>query len=1392
MLEVSCCHANFFMWFILHWISSFSNIAHCYNLKKSFKEALNYGFKAIEADSSFYRGYIRVQESFICLEEKVMAVLVLMKGKENVNKELQTVKEALTKMNKEAKAEANDFIENSSYRSAKDLDLRKLFKEGLHPGPRKGHNEPAPSGFLPGLVASSSDDDSDYNSDDDDDNSTAGPRKKPRASSATRKKPRPRKDDDSGNSSLSPKAAKVVKETKAKTPPAPAPAVKKQEERPRKQEAKMPEEAKPKPPNVPQDVNPTLEKFNQLQVEGSNCFRQDTLQQSKEKFGDCINLIQTCYENLKFTKPRKHCEEVVVIKYLYARACTGLDSYKDVINGHEKLLDILESHKNVKFPAVYLGFALVFKKLNRYDEALGYAVKGVEWFENNLPCVTHSYPGLSAEPIKETKEDFLKGRFEELKQEFKCPPRPDAVCKYSDCLDINKDSHIIPSEKIFKNDPDFKPYYKVYCNSNCALDYHESCWAKLKTDLAEIKSRLTEQDFFGKSCLTPDCEGVIIKIQIIDIDQDRTFEDKKLLERLEKEELAKKEAEKLRREEENKKLLAAKKMESKAKKQKKQRTRSVASSEKDDDLSSKGDSSSNLETKINNNEDLEINNYVDTRNFNPETVTILKKTKDDTNEEDIKKKSKKIKEKNVLSLDQFNGTPTKPDQRIERLAQMKKTHENYNPMFANGMSNGGVFTHSSTSRLEQQMDAHLNPTARPFNPVSKERLPQEVIEDSVRTFFHQKLTTLGPMKDDDKRLFSGLDSNGLKIVEESGGLNSFLKADNDQRFGSYDNYICLKGDAEKAKKLKDEEEKNPGEKVPKDLGSIARMIKLQMAKDRELNGEEFGLAEAAKAPSLLDSIMKQTQEASASLLPSLPIKNVTYTTEGVQTDVSSLDLEEFDDPIQLKQTNYSLTLESQDLRDRLSKVQNEKKLEHREFTEKIEALTQKNGELKMQVEEFKEGIAKRETMFREASKKEKELKTVKEQLEAKQRETVRLESLNLDLEKKLEAEKKVSFKQNLALQKTTEKDNTIKILKLKCLKVDYDAKKAMLTQKRTDNEQLIDNLSKLFGSDANEASKAAVRAAIEKLNSYSASIFMALEQLGQNYEDRKRALETAPNSMVTEVMVDLAFLDTHTLDNVELDTLRLLTTANYNSGASRPPAATSPFSQPPPSVNRPPPGLGAAGAILGAAGGSTSRNSPLPMPGAAPFSSKPPAAAPAPVSRPPPTTTAPPPQARPPPSASPKAAQPRPPPPPAAIPRGAAAAAPPPSGPPPPPGAGAKPKKKANEKLIKQITERYPHLTDDQADGYIQQLRTHNNGKLSGMSIPKILEGVARLMATQQQGGAGGVGREEDRDRQNECSICLDTEYGPMKSLPCRHRFHTHCIDVSNWILLFYVLNIGP
>merc|ERR1712179_478003 len=135
------------------------------------------------------------------------------------------------------------------------------------------------------------------------------------------------------------------------------------------------------------------------------------------------------------------------------------------------------------------------------------------------------------------------------------------------------------------SDPDYKGYYKIWCRLDCSLDFHENCWVEKKNEYVDALSKSsktpTEKDFFGLNCFTPDCEGLIIKIQIYDAyGEVKTLEDKKLMDKIESEERDKKELEKRRKDKEVKDA-QQRKLEEKIIKSKKRKERNKSSPESD-------------------------------------------------------------------------------------------------------------------------------------------------------------------------------------------------------------------------------------------------------------------------------------------------------------------------------------------------------------------------------------------------------------------------------------------------------------------------------------------------------------------------------------------------------------------------------------------------------------------------------------------------------------------------------------------------------------------------------------------------------------------------------------------------------------------------------------------
>ena len=84
----------------------------------------------------------------------------------------------------------------------------------------------------------------------------------------------------------------------------------------------QPEVVKPTPQKEPEH-----EVFMRLAKEASSCYKESIFQGAKDKFGECLALIDSSYKALNISQPKKN-SEVVVIKFMYARACTGHTTYK--------------------------------------------------------------------------------------------------------------------------------------------------------------------------------------------------------------------------------------------------------------------------------------------------------------------------------------------------------------------------------------------------------------------------------------------------------------------------------------------------------------------------------------------------------------------------------------------------------------------------------------------------------------------------------------------------------------------------------------------------------------------------------------------------------------------------------------------------------------------------------------------------------------------------------------------------------------------------------------------------------------------------------------------------------------------------------------------------------
>jgi len=471
----------------------------------------------------------------------------------------------------------------------------------------------------------------------------------------------------------------------------------------------------------------------------------------------------------------------------------------------------------------------------------------------------------------------------------------------------------------------------------------------------------------------------------------------------------------------------------------------------------------------------------------------------------------------------------------------------------------------------------------------------------------------------------------------------------------------------------------------------------------------------------------------------------------VQTDVSSIDLEEHYDIFSLRQTNTALIEEVQDAKDKLSKVQNERKVESKDMNDKFLAAKEEKKALQMENAKLIETNAKMQKTHREAVKKEDELRHTKEKLEAeKSKSAAFLSDLNTT-RTKLHAEGRLTYELKAQLEASRVQENEARILKMKCLKIEYEGILKLLRMRKKEIAALLQSLGSL---PANEPT---VRSAVDKLNEHSAILYRREDELRIRYQEKVRAGTTS------DLDFDCSDLEAvPALSSGELDTLRLLATVGFTSrGASR--ETVAPFNRPPPAISparstasRPPGRLGPPPGLTQAPppvlpdvrpGIDTGLQAPRPPPpsGAAVGSGRPGASSGA-------CGTA---RDMGPPGVRPSGAEPG-----------------------PPRGGQATPKMKSSHvKLIEELRRRNPNLSVEDANRYISRLRASNGGKLSGLSHTKIYERVDMfyLEDRQQENSA----RQAETSGPEECPICMEPmTIAPARALqPCGHLFHNACIN---------------
>uniref|UniRef100_A0A672V3A0 RING-type E3 ubiquitin transferase n=1 Tax=Strigops habroptila TaxID=2489341 RepID=A0A672V3A0_STRHB len=194
----------------------------------------------------------------------------------------------------------------------------------------------------------------------------------------------------------------------------------------------------------------------------------------------------------------------VVIIYGHATALLGIGQPEALAKAEDQFKKIIEQYQEERFGCLaYYGIGKVYLRQNRFSDALDQFMKSQTMVNHKIVPGVLTWPTTS-QVIEETRAENLQLALKNCIEECKLPPKPDAICRYQQCHGHSK-------IQIFFTDPDFKGFIRITCCQQCRVEFHISCWKKLKTTNYSDKN---DKDFLQELCFTPDCTGLISKIVI--------------------------------------------------------------------------------------------------------------------------------------------------------------------------------------------------------------------------------------------------------------------------------------------------------------------------------------------------------------------------------------------------------------------------------------------------------------------------------------------------------------------------------------------------------------------------------------------------------------------------------------------------------------------------------------------------------------------------------------------------------------------------------------------------------------------------------------------------------------------------------------------------------------
>ncbi|XP_064923759.1 E3 ubiquitin-protein ligase TTC3 isoform X1 [Columba livia] len=248
------------------------------------------------------------------------------------------------------------------------------------------------------------------------------------------------------------------------------------------------------------DLTMLLEAVKSLVHDGYTALTDQRCHSAEQAFSQLLSILNP--SELKQLNLR--IINYVVIIYGHATALLGIGQPEALTKAEDQFKKIIEQYQEERFGCLaYYGVGKVYLRQNRFSDALDQFMKSQTMINHRIVPGVLTWPTTS-QVIEETRTEKLQLTLRNCIEECKFPPEPDAICRYQQCHGHSK-------IQIYFTDPDFKGFIRITCCQQCRVEFHISCWKKLKTTNYSDKN---DKDFLQELCFTPDCTGLISKIVI--------------------------------------------------------------------------------------------------------------------------------------------------------------------------------------------------------------------------------------------------------------------------------------------------------------------------------------------------------------------------------------------------------------------------------------------------------------------------------------------------------------------------------------------------------------------------------------------------------------------------------------------------------------------------------------------------------------------------------------------------------------------------------------------------------------------------------------------------------------------------------------------------------------